>query len=195
MTSKRFSAALTRLSATVATTVMIWAAGLIFAGCLAGCETVDEGRIPSLRVSINIRPISTWNTYGVSGFGDYQYFVLSPGSERLPAGFAYNTVSATGYGGVLLIMGMDPFTGDTMSPQAYDLSCPVEKSPTVRVAIEPATSEAVCPVCLSHYDVTMRGGAPISGPAADKSKRYGLRRYSCIGTPYEGYVITNPRLR
>lgn len=157
---------------------------------LTGCHTVDDDRIPTYAVNINISDIGSWNTYGVSGFGSSRRFILSS-SLREPSGFPYSQQSATGYGGVLLINGMDPFTATTDTPLAYDLSCPVEVKPEVRVEIEGDLYEAVCPVCGSHYDVTMGGGSPLSGPAATGKYKYGLRRYKCLPTTNGGYIITN----
>lgn len=152
-----------------------------------GCHKVDDDRIPAMPVNINLSDSGLWNTYGVAGFGLYRYFV-----PRLnwPSGFRYTVGTAAGYGGVLLIMGMDPYTGDTNAPLAYDLACPVECDPQVIVAIDSETFEAICPKCGSHYDVTMRGGAPLSGPAAESKHAYGLTRYQCLPTTLGGYVIT-----
>lgn len=157
---------------------------------LNGCNTVDDDRIPAYAVNINISDAGSWNTYGVSGFGSSRRFILSTGL-REPSGFPYSQQSATGYGGVLLISGMDPFTTTTDTPLAYDLSCPVEVKPDVRVVIEGSLYEAVCPKCGSHYDVTMGGGSPLSGPAATGKYKYGLRRYNCFPTGSGGYIITN----
>lgn len=155
-----------------------------------GCDTVDDDRIPNFAVNINLGDAALWNTYGVAGFGTNQRFVLAQGI-RLPAAFPYSVQSATGFGGVLLINGMDPFTNSTDVPLAYDLACPVECKQDVRVEIEPELYTAVCPICGSKYDVTMQGGAPISGPAATGSHKYGLRRYQCLPTSTGGYYITN----
>ncbi len=157
----------------------------------AGCETVNDSRIPSYPVYIDLSNPGLWNTYGVSGFGSWQRFICQTGSAVEPAGFAYKDGAATGYGGVLLIEGMDPFELQTAVPLAYDLSCPVEKSPTIRVTVDPATYEAVCPVCESHYDVTMGAGAPTAGPALSGERQYGLRRYACHPTTLGGYIIND----
>jgi len=155
---------------------------------LGGCDSVNDERIPAYAVSINLGDAGTWNTFGVAGFGTNRRFVIS---LREPGGFHYSVGSATGYGGVLLINGMDPFSATTDTPLAYDLSCPVEAKPDTRVEITGEFYEAVCPVCGSHYDVTMNGGAPVSGPAATGKHKYGLRRYSCLPTGNGGYIITN----
>ncbi len=152
-----------------------------------GCHTIDDERIPSLPVNINLSDAGLWNAYGVAGFGLFRYFVPSLNE---PSGFRYVANSATGFGGVLLIMGMDPFTNDTNVPLAYDLACPVERQADIRVRIDESNFEAICPKCGSHYDVTMQGGAPVSGEAAAGKIKYGLMRYQCIPSTYGGYVIT-----
>lgn len=155
-----------------------------------GCQSVDDGRIPSLAVNINVSPASVWQTYGVALYGSHRYFV--PVLHE-PAGFPYLEQSATGFGGVLLVCGTDVFSGEAGVPVAYDLACPVERSARVRVRMEVADPLPVarCPECGSTYAVVDRGGSPISGPAA--TDRYGLRRYECAPMQSGGYVIYNPR--
>lgn len=165
------------------------ATGAALAVSMGACHSVDDTRIPAMPVYIDLSNQGLWNSYGVSGFGDYRYFVMQQGYPFEPAGFPYNARSATGFGGVLLIEGMDPFSQQTSFPMAYDLSCPVEKSPAVKVAVDPRNYEAVCPVCGSRYDVTMGAGAPVAGPALDGSRKYGLRRYTCNPTSLGGYYI------
>lgn len=157
---------------------------------LASCNTIDDNRIPSMPVNISIADIGLWNVYGVSGFGNHREFIKTS-STRIPSGFPYNDNSATGFGGVLLISGMDPFTTTTDIPLAYDLACPVERNPEIRVYIDNDTYVAVCPQCKSTYDVTMGGGAPLSGEAMTGKYKYGLKKYDCYPTSYGGYVITN----
>lgn len=152
------------------------------------CNTIDDNRIPSVPVNINLSTSDMWITYGVQGYGSYRYFIAS---LREPRNFPYTDRTYTGYGGVLLVSGVNPFTQEAGVPMAYDLSCPVECSPTVRVAMQPDgySSVAVCPECGSHYDVIELGGSPLSGPA--KSRRLGLRRYECRLSDYGGYLIRN----
>lgn len=163
---------------------------LFFLYLLPGCDTVEDDRIPNYPVSIQIDNAGLWNTYGVSGFGSHRSFILSNGT-RLPSGFPYTSSSATGFGGVLLIEGLDPFSGNSSLPLAYDLACPVERQPTVRVEIETENYMAVCPVCGSVFDVTMQRGAPISGMAATGETKYALKSYNCVAGSSGGYVITN----
>ena len=166
---------------------LIFAAGVL---ALPSCGSVDDDRIPNMPVNIVLADAGTWNTYGVSGFGSHRRFILSQGM-REPSGFPYSQTSATGFGGVLLINGMDPYSTTTDVPLAYDLSCPVEMKPNIRVEVEGELYNAVCPVCHSTYDVTMGGGGPLSGPAATGEHKLGLRRYSCYPSGSGGYIITN----
>ncbi|MBD5201224.1 MAG: hypothetical protein HDS70_05765 [Bacteroidales bacterium] len=156
---------------------------------LLSCDSIVDDRIPAYPVAINLGDTGLWNTYGVAGFGIYRNFIKDA-TPSSPSGFAYTATSYTGFGGVLLIGGMDPYSGNTNVPLAYDLACPVEVKPDVRVRIDPETFNAVCPVCGSVYDVTMSAGAPLSGPAAAPNMKYRLQNYSVLGTQLGGYIIT-----
>ena len=154
------------------------------------CNAVDDDRIPSLPVNIDLQGAGMWNSYGVSGVGISRDFINFQG-ERSPAGFPYNANTYVGFGGVLLIGGIDPFMAEPNVPLAYDLSCPVERSQTVRVSIDADNLEAVCKVCGSRYDVITAGGAPVGGPALTGKYKYGLRRYVCQPSQGGGYIIHN----
>lgn len=156
----------------------------------SACNQVDDDRIPSLPVYINLSGAGMWNTYGVSGVGISRDFINFQGVVS-PSGFPFTANTYLGFGGVLLIGGVDPFTSEPNVPLAYDLSCPVERSQTVRVAIDPDNLEAVCPVCGSRYDVVMAGGSPVGGPALTGEYKYALRRYVCDPGQGGGYIIHN----
>ena len=167
---------------------IVKAAGLlVLCFSLTSCHQLNDERIPSMAVSISLDNQGLWNAYGVHGFGLFNTFIFNT-STRVPPGFPYTYSSATGYGGVLLIGGQNAYTGDT-APLAYDLSCPVERLPDVRVYIDPNNFEAICPDCGSHYNVVEWNGAPISGPA--KSMNYAMTHYECYPTVNGGYIITN----
>ena len=155
---------------------------------MGGCKSVNNDVTPSVPVNLNLGSPDLWNTYGVEGFGNYRVFIKS---LRVPADFPYSANSATGYGGVLLINGVNPFTSEAGVPMAYNLSCPVENSPDIRVSMQAdgLVPVAVCPDCGSHYDVVERGGSPASGPAL--AEKRGLRRFECRPGPYGGYLIVN----
>ncbi|MDE6291153.1 MAG: hypothetical protein K2M16_06450, partial [Muribaculaceae bacterium] len=135
---------------------------MVLLSAASSCNQVDDDRIPSLPVYINLSGAGMWNSYGVSGVGISRVFINWEGVVS-PSGFPYNANTYVGFGGVLLIGGIDPFTADPNVPLAYDLSCPVERSQTVRVSVDADNLEAVCPVCGSRYDVLTAGGAPVGG--------------------------------
>ncbi|MEE1022383.1 MAG: hypothetical protein U0L83_04525 [Muribaculaceae bacterium] len=152
----------------------------------AGCHGIDDERIPAMPVAINLADAGLWNVYGVKTLGEYNEFIKP---LNIPAGFFYGDNTYTGFGGVLLIGGMDPFDPTTFSPLAYDLSCPVECKRDIRVRIDDESLEAVCPVCESRYNVLMGGGASVAGPAYSHKPKYGLTIYRCVPGQLGGYTI------
>lgn len=140
---------------------------------LAGCNSIelDDERIPRTAVYVPFTTQSEWHQYGVGGALQSRRFIRS---ERVPADFPYPDYSYTGYGGLLL-------TCDVMSAEhVFDLSCPVERRPDVRIVIRD-DNFAHCPECGSAYDVFQiqrNAGDPVSGPAF--SEGYALRRYRVV---------------
>ena len=144
----------------------------------SACDHIDNKVIPRFTVRIDLGGYAMWNTYGVAGMGDYRIFNRE---KNLPANFPFNVNTYTGFGGVLLMMGMD-------GPMAYDLSCPVEATRDITLSINPENFEAVCPKCNSHYDPMMNAGAPVKGVAINN--KVGMRQYRVLPSN-GGYVITN----
>ncbi|MCM1110197.1 MAG: hypothetical protein NC336_03210 [Clostridium sp.] len=148
----------------------------------AGCKSVDDDRIPRVPVRIQFQTMGDWITYGVGGAGETRRFILA---TREPAGFPYTSLSATGYGGVLLVCDYDG------QYRVFDLACPVECRPTVRINVimDSGTPRGECPECHSTYDV-FRWGGPLGGTAARKG--YGLTHYVVgPGLNGEAMLITN----
>lgn len=158
--------------------------------CVAsGCEELNDSRIPAMPVSINLLTTGIWNSYGVAAYGQYRNFILTSTIHE-PANFSFRADSHTGYGGVLLIYGQNPFSLE-VGPLAYDLSCPYERKPDIRVKVDSKTFEAYCVVCGSRYNVTERGGSPIAGPSL--TDHYQMKMYQCL-PPADGsggYVIAD----
>lgn len=149
-------------------------AGTFVAVCLfCSCHHIDNHRLHVGYVNIGFATVGEWNVYGVSGAGQYKRFILS---ERIPAGFPYTAMSATGVGGVLLC---STYTTDLV---AYDLACPVECRANVRVFVN-GDNEAECPVCGSRYDIFQLPGYPVAGKAAEEG--YGLEVYH-VGSGSQG---------
>lgn len=149
---------------------------------LTSCDSVDDKRIPSMPVQIVFTDVGMWNMYGVGGAMQSRRFFRTK-TESQPTGFFYTATTYTGYGGVLLV-------GDIMGdPKAYDLACPYECSPEIRVSVDSKTHLAVCPKCHSEYDVFENQGIAVSGPAAKRG--YSLRRYGVYSGSTNYRVITN----
>ncbi len=140
---------------------------MLMAGVLASCHHIDDERIPAVPVYVPFSSVGVWDLYGVSGAGDSRRFIMA---DREPANYPYTALTATGYGGVLLVSDIHS------QPVAYDLACPVECKPTTRVRFDAETMVAECPVCHSTYDVVTNYGYPLSGPAA--AHGYGLQVYA-----------------
>lgn len=145
-----------------------------------GCDHLDNKRIPPAPVHIPFTTVGDWNVYGVAGALDYRRFIKE---DYIPAGYHYTALSATGFGGVLLV-------GDVNgAPAAYDLACPVECRRDVRIFVNTETLEGECPECHSTYDIFSLGGYPLTGPAARDG--YGLRRYSVSPGRGEYMLVSN----
>lgn len=162
--------------------ILTIAAGIIM---LAACNKVDNRVVPNFTVRINLGTYALWTTYGVNGVGEY---VIFNREKKLPSNFHYTADTYTGYGGVLIIKGLDVSTS-TYEPLAYDLSCPVENRADVTLSIDPANFEAFCPKCNSRYNVLTGSGGPIKGTAL--SKKVGLRTYKVYASTNGGYIITS----
>lgn len=140
-------------------------------GCYDSVE-IDFRRVPLNPVYVSFPTPGEWDLYAAKAPLDARRFII----PSTPAGFAYTSLSATGFGGVLMTCDMDNV------PRAYDLSCPVECQRDIKVVIDRETNLARCPECGSTYDVFLlnvsprMAGAPTSGPALQRG--LGLRRYS-----------------
>ena len=144
----------------------------------SSCDKIDNKSVPSFMVRIDLGNYALWGTYGVFGMGDYRIFNRE---KLLPSNFPYNVNTYTGYGGVLLMMGME-------GPMAYDLACPVEASQNVVLSINPEYYEAVCSKCGSRFNPLMGAGGPISGVAI--TNKVGMRTYH-VYPSNGGYIIAN----
>ena len=151
--------------------------GMLLALC-SSCDHIDNKTIPNFTVHIDLGSHVLWNTYGVNGMGDYRIFDRA---NNLPSNFPYTVNTYTGYGGVLLMMGLD-------GPMAYDLSCPVEATPNTKLSVNTDNFEAVCARCGSHYNPLTGDGGPLSGVAINN--KVGMRKYKVYPSA-GGYIITN----
>lgn len=151
---------------------------LMAAAVCTGCDHIDNKSVPRFTVRIDLGSFALWNTYGVNGVGSYNIFNME---KHLPANFQYNVNTYTGYGGVLLMMGLN-------GPMAYDLSCPVEISRDIILSVDPDNLETVCPRCGSRYNPLTGDGGPVHGVAINN--KVGMRQYRVTPTN-GGYIISN----
>lgn len=159
-------------------TLRLSSVALCMCALFSSCDKIDENVIPDFPVQIVFTDVGMWHKYGIAGALDYRMFIRQ---TKQPEGFFYTATTYTGYGGVLLV-------GDIYSnPQAYDLSCPVERSPDIRVYIDNQSHQAVCPKCGSRFDVFENYGYPIQGPAAEK--KFGLSRYNVYQGTGTNYMV------
>lgn len=146
-----------------------------------GCSYVDENRVPLTSVRIEVTMAQQQKReYWANVPATFVTF-LKP---NIPYGFPYTISATTGYGGVLQVCGFDN------ELFAFDLSCPFEHNPNVRIAIDENTLNAYCKECGSTYDVFYGSGAPIDGPSA--VNKYALRKYNITYIPATGsFMIIN----
>lgn len=152
---------------------------------MAACDTVDDDRIPYAPVHLSFATVADWLQWGVAeeSAGHRTYIYVQGSRLNTPAGYPYKAADATGYGGLLLV------TDVLGAPVAYDLSCPYEARPDVRIEVPHDELFAECPKCGSTYDVFTNHGYPLSGPAAERG--YALQRYSVTsGGALEYRVVT-----
>ena len=159
--------------------ILAGAAAALLCG-LSACHHIDNKRTPPAPVWIAFQTQSIWEKYGVPGALDHKRFIKEQGIPE--AGF-FTASSQTGYGGVLLV-------GDILGrPVAYDLSCPVENRPDIRIKVDEQTNDAYCEHCHSRYDIYSNYGTAVSGPADEYG--YGLTIYMVGPGPNGEYrVIT-----
>ena len=144
---------------------------------VSSCESVDSQRIPALNVNIDLSNAGLWTTYGVSGYGMCRMFDRE---QHIPENFTYTERTYTGYGGVMLVYGIN-------GPVAYDRACPVEVSRKAVLYFDSSTLEAFCKQCGSRFNVCEADGVPIKGKALEE--HYGLQRLSVVPAG-GGYLIT-----
>ncbi|MCD7710778.1 MAG: hypothetical protein LUI04_05460 [Porphyromonadaceae bacterium] len=149
---------------------------LILTALFPGCDNYDDDRIPERAVHIEIYS-AQWSIYGVYAYTDWREFI----KNSLPKGFSWSANSYTGFGGVLLVCGLNN------QLLAYDLACPVECSSSTRIEVDEENCVALCSVCGSTYDIFNGYGQPVSGPA--REKKYGLTSYT-VNYTSTGYLIS-----
>lgn len=120
---------------------------------IVGCNDNVISSIPDFPVYLELNLTSTYPTFRNS-FNKFLTF-------EKPV-FVTDRI---GYGGILV------YTDLNGEYCAFDLSCPYEAKPTIRV-VPNNIGQAVCEGCGSVFDLTSGIGNPISGKAKEVLKRY-----------------------
>ncbi len=127
---------------------------------LSSCDEIVDSRIPPARVSLNAN---------INHYRELQGLKIDGGYATLTQ--KLNASTYIGYGGLLICRSK---YGDN-NVYAYDLACPVENKPTVRLNFKDGLI-AVCPECHSEFDSVIFGSPqPTKGVAREKG--YHLRVY------------------
>ncbi|MGL4992620.1 MAG: hypothetical protein ACRC6R_00575 [Bacteroidales bacterium] len=133
---------------------------ILLAQLITSCaKTETISRIPDARVALQLNV-------------DYHNLMEPLTGKSVTSLNGLNANSYLGYGGILVYYGFALDGG--YNHYAFDLSCPVEVDPKVRVSIFESV-KARCAKCGSVYDIQYGGGFPIEGKASQEG--YYLRSY------------------
>jgi hypothetical protein len=138
---------------------------ILFVGIAFSCDKQYYTSIPNVPVNLDL------NLNGLD--------------SKLNAKLAYEiftkprvALEQLGYGGILVINGVGENQVDLY---AFDLTCPVEAQPSVRIIPDSTGVTAHCPKCGTVFNIADGTGAPKSGGTKYFLKSY---RVSGIGPQY-----------
>ena len=143
---------------------------ILLLALVSSCD--DEISSPVPNAEVNIKLYLNHEDMNLTGKLSYTVFT----SRRKES-------DKIGYGGVLVINGF----GDTphVNLYAFDLSCPVEVSRTVRL-VPDNEGHCVCPKCGTKYDIGYGNGRPVSGEGTSF-----MRSYRVVNTGNSTYLVKN----
>jgi argininosuccinate lyase len=142
---------------------------LLFAFSFQACDGELYSPIPNVRVNLTI-DLSLQDADLIPSLATKTFTVPRSGMDRI------------GFGGLLIINGYSA-NGET-NLYAYDLACPVEADPAVKV-VPDDMGRAKCPKCEASYSIAYGAGVPES-----KSK-YPLKSYTVRKVGERKYTILN----
>ena len=132
------------------------------------CDDNVRSSIPVRQVNLVRSMLTDTDAFGLMNPGTCKEFVTPlKATDRL------------GFGGLLVVCGFN--FDEKQNHFAFDLACPYEVHPEVRVTMNDAL-QAECSTCGSKFNVVYGTGVCAEGPA-----REGLRRYRIS---VSGYTIT-----
>ena len=126
--------------------------------CLISCENEDQRRIPEASVYMELNLATSYPTFRNS-VNDTLVFTRPRNGHP---------TDRVGYGGILVYTFVN---GTDLNYCAFDLCCPNEVNPNIRVNPNDR-GEAVCKSCGTVYQLLTGTGMVISGPSKWNLKRY-----------------------
>lgn len=133
---------------------------LIYIG-LSSCENEDQRRIPEASVYMELNLTTSYPTFRNS-VNDTLVFTQPRNGHP---------TDRVGYGGILVYTFVN---GTDLNYCAFDLCCPNEVNPNIRVYPNDR-GEAVCKSCGTVYQLLTGTGMVASGPSKWNLKRYTVR--------------------
>lgn len=131
---------------------IVW---LLAAVSLAACKTEVKTSVPSTRVSLEFNILRDAPQLNANG-GVATFIKPKYRNQYL------------GYGGVVVFHDFeDRFV-------AFDLACPNEVDPQVRLNVDSIPGEAVCPQCGAVFDIGYGHGYPVAGNCRNPMRQYGV---------------------
>ena len=132
---------------------------LLLATVFAGCKNQATTSIPSTKVELEFNILNE----NLNAPGTVATFIKPRYSNEY-----------VGYGGVVFFHNFDD------SFAAYDLACPNEVDPQVRLNVDSIVGEAICPKCGAVFDIGYARGYPVQGDC-----KYIMRPYRISVSGYD----------
>jgi nitrite reductase/ring-hydroxylating ferredoxin subunit len=126
---------------------------LFFIFLLLGCERDEQKRIPDFTVYLELNLLGEYATFR----NPLDTVVYDKRIKEL---------DRNGFGGVLVNIGYDG------KYYAYDLACPYEVNPKIRVFPDESGMKAICRECGSEFDIWNGTGMVSKSPSKWNLKRY-----------------------
>jgi nitrite reductase/ring-hydroxylating ferredoxin subunit len=128
-----------------------------------GCDDTYRSSIPDFPVQLNLDLATTYPTFRNS----YNKYIVFEKKIRV--------TDYIGYGGILVYSGFDG------GYYAFDMSCPYEVKPTIKVRPNDK-GQAICDSCKTVFDISYGIGNPVPNPLTGKaaSAKEALRRYKAV---------------
>jgi nitrite reductase/ring-hydroxylating ferredoxin subunit len=140
--------------------IKLYVVGALLILQFVSCDDSYKSSIPDFPVQLNLDLTTTYPTFRNS-YNKYLIF------ER-----RISVTDYIGYGGILVYTGFDG------GYYAFDMSCPYEVKPSIRVHPNDK-GQAICDSCKTVFDISYGIGNPVPNPVTGKAAlaKETLRRY------------------